>query len=380
MRVVKSVIQIYQPVSELLSLMEIFKEMVNDCIKTGLENNITSLKSLSNKSYHILEKYDALSYYKLTAISSAVGILRNYRKAQRKNKETKRPYLRKLKLVSCYGLKIESGNLVIPTTKEPIIIPLNGHTKRTLSGYTIRSFSLTPRTASICYAKNINQIKPTGVIGIDRNLNNVTCVDNKLNKNIYKFDKITIMKREYKETKSHLKRNDYRIRTLIYTKYGRRQKRRTVQIFHNASKKIVENAKETNSAIVMERLTGIRKLYKKGNGQGKNYRFTLNSWSFAELQRQIKYKADWEGIPVLYVNPRGTSSNCSKCGSRVIEWADRMVSCNNCGMALDRDVNAAMNIMLKGASWLDADGISKEAMNRNIMTQAMICRVNPQRR
>ncbi len=65
--------------------------------------------------------------------------------------------------------------------------------------------------------------------------------------------------------------------------------------------------------IVFEDLNGIRKLYRKGNGQGNKFRRKLNSWSFYELQRQIEYKADWEGIPVRFVDPKCTSKLCPIC-------------------------------------------------------------------
>ena len=65
---------------EILDLMSKFRSMVNDCIRIGLQNNVTSLKTLSAKSYHYLDRYDIISYYKLHAISRASGILQNIKK------------------------------------------------------------------------------------------------------------------------------------------------------------------------------------------------------------------------------------------------------------------------------------------------------------
>jgi putative transposase len=74
----------------------------------------------------------------------------------------------------------------------------------------------------------------------------------------------------------------------------------------------------------------------------------MNSWSYAELQRQIEYKARWEGIPVIYVNPYGTSVKCSICGSRMKPEENRQLKCRSCGFTVDRDVNAARNILARG--------------------------------
>ncbi len=100
----------------------------------------------------------------------------------------------------------------------------------------------------------------------------------------------------------------------------------------------------------MERLTGLRKLYRRGNGQRRWYRGRMNSWSYAELQRQIEYKARWEGLPVIYVHPRGTSAKCSICGSRMarIPEENRLLNCPSCRVSVDRDVNAARNILARG--------------------------------
>lgn len=85
MRAVKSVKQNYIATPEILSLLEEFRKMVNDCIRIGLAENITSMQSLSKKAYHQLKRYDIPTRYRLTAISKATGILRNYRKTLKKH-------------------------------------------------------------------------------------------------------------------------------------------------------------------------------------------------------------------------------------------------------------------------------------------------------
>ena len=78
----------------------------------------------------------------------------------------------------------------------------------------------------------------------------------------------------------------------------------------------------------------------------------MNAWSFAEIKRQIKYKAEWEGIKVIELSSkdtRYTSSVCHKCGKRAqYEKLTRLMSCDNCHLVIDRDVLAAINIGKKG--------------------------------
>ena len=58
----------------------------------------------------------------------------------------------------------------------------------------------------------------------------------------------------------------------LLAKYGKRERDRTSQALHRVTKRIVEHAKKNDYAIVMERLKGIRKLYRRGNGQGTSFR------------------------------------------------------------------------------------------------------------
>ncbi len=56
-------------------------------------------------------------------------------------------------------------------------------------------------------------------------------------------------------------------------------------------------------------------------------------------------KAENAGKLTIAVNPSGTSQTCSSCGAYVPKTlADRWHSCSSCGLELDRDVNAAINI------------------------------------
>ena len=352
MRALKAVQQHYTPGPEILQMLDQFRQMLNECVRIGLTENVTSLKSLSTKAYNQLATYDVMSYYKLCAISKATGILRNYRKARRKNPKTKQPYARRQQLTTCYGFKIKTkeGALLLPfKPKQPLSIPLNAHVLHVLSepNIQIRSITLTQEQLSISYAKEAEPIQPRGLIAIDRNLDNLTVADSDGQMRRHNLAKATEIKAMYREIRSHMRRNDLRIRRKVTGKYGRKQREKVKQILHHASKQIVLDAKRKEFGIVMEKLTGIRKLYRRGNWQSRSYRGRMNTWSFAELQRQIEYKATWEGIPVIYVNPSGTSVKCSICGSRMIPEENRQLKCRSCGFTVDRDVNAARNILAR---------------------------------
>lgn len=74
----------------------------------------------------------------------------------------------------------------------------------------------------------------------------------------------------------------------------------------------------------------------------------ISDSNFGEIRRQIEYKARLYGCYVVIIDRWYPSSQiCSTCGWRDAEQtlADRTCVCEQCGMVLDRDVNAAKNIL-----------------------------------
>lgn len=82
--------------------------------------------------------------------------------------------------------------------------------------------------------------------------------------------------------------------------------------------------------------------------------------AWGELIRQITYKAEEAGKWVAPVNPRGTSIRCSGCGADVRKTlANRQHSCS-CGLSLNRDHNAALNILALGETALGRSAALKQ--------------------
>lgn len=233
---------------------------------------------------------------------------------------------------------------------------------------TVRSFTLNANnTVSICYSKEIAEIECVAIAGVDRNLGNLT-VGTSNNVVQYDLSKAVDIAENTRSIVKSFYRNDVRIRRRIAGKYGRRRHDRINQLLHCLSKDVVARAKKEKTAIAFEKLTYIRRLYQKGNNQRRDYRSKLNGWSFAEIKRQIEYKAAWEGMPVIQLSTsqtRGTSQRCPQCGKRL--QGDRLhkreLYCQECNRWLDRDVVAVMNIAKKGADVFQrSQGAADEAM------------------
>jgi putative transposase len=71
-----------------------------------------------------------------------------------------------------------------------------------------------------------------------------------------------------------------------------------------------------------------------------------SSWS--TFTHMLGYKAESAGVQLVKVDPKNTTQDCSVCGSYVHKqlW-ERTHSCSQCGAVMDRDYNAARNILSK---------------------------------
>ena len=114
----------------------------------------------------------------------------------------------------------------------------------------------------------------------------------------------------------------------------------------NISRRFVESAAVSGKAIALEDLTGIRE---RASVMNREMRFELGNWSFDQLKQFITYKAKRAGVSVVLVDPRDTSRTCSACGycDKHNRKSQSCFQCKECGLELNADCNAALNIAVK---------------------------------
>lgn len=82
------------------------------------------------------------------------------------------------------------------------------------------------------------------------------------------------------------------------------------------------------------------------DGMKRRWGRKVSDLSYYEFTRQLSYKAAKAGKRVMKIGRFEPSSQiCSGCGHRQkMPLGQRTYSCPECGMSMDRDVNAAVNI------------------------------------
>ena len=117
---------------------------------------------------------------------------------------------------------------------------------------------------------------------------------------------------------------------------------------HNTLHQVTTRLAKTKSVLVIENLNV--------SGMLKNHHLAqaIGDVGFSEFKRQLLYKASWYGSRVILADRwEPSSKRCSGCGwvDAELTLSDRIFHCEQCGLVLDRDLNAAINLMqLAGSS------------------------------
>ena len=101
--------------------------------------------------------------------------------------------------------------------------------------------------------------------------------------------------------------------------------------------------------IIIEKLNVKSMLEAKGFEVSKR---NIQDASWRKFVEKLTYKAESADKLIVKVNPRNTSKMCSGCGKikKELSLRDREYHCESCGLAIDRDLNAAKNIKVLGTS------------------------------
>ena len=125
---------------------------------------------------------------------------------------------------------------------------------------------------------------------------------------------------------------------------------RCAQLAHE----IVNLAAVTGSAIVLENLKHLRRMWtkqamKRKRG-GKKTRRSLNRWSYSLFHTTLARVAHLHHIPVVVVRPHYTSQTCSQCGKRSkrSRTTRDVFKCIFCRFTVNADRNASRNLALLG--------------------------------
>lgn len=237
--------------------------------------------------------------------------------------------------------------------------------KLSLGGYQIallRGQSLT--SATLCKSKKgdyyINFVveidtPPTGktpkVIGVDLGRRDIATTSTGKS---WSGEPIQSVRDRFSRTRANVQRKRTRNSRRLLRRLSGRERRFQEWLNHNISKQLVQEAKQSESALAFEDLTGIRDSLNQ-KPRSKTERRRTNNWAFYQLRLFVNYKAAIAGVLVVFVPPAYTSQTCSGCHHIHPEKEKsyrngKKFKCGHCGFEHDADINAAINIAELGGA------------------------------
>ncbi len=123
---------------------------------------------------------------------------------------------------------------------------------------------------------------------------------------------------------------------------------RVANVREDALHKATTTIAETYSTVKVEDLAG-KNMTRRCHGRGRAAKAALNrailDSGMLRLRHLLAYKMPLHGGKLEVVPAAYTSQTCSRCGSRNDPGSSKIYVCANCGMVLDRDHNASLNIL-----------------------------------
>lgn len=192
--------------------------------------------------------------------------------------------------------------------------------------------------------QNTKQVGTDNIIGIDVGLKTfATHSDGEVVENQ------KVMKRYERKLKKAQRRLSKR------TKGGsnRRKQRVRVSRIHRKIRNIRRDFQHKSTSCTIAKCDGVclETLNIKGMMSNHTLAKAVADCGWYEYKRQLRYKADWLGKVFVEIDRFAPSSKCcSGCGWKNdnLRLSDRVFVCSECGLEIDRDLNAAINIRCWG--------------------------------
>ena len=197
--------------------------------------------------------------------------------------------------------------------------------------------------------------RPSHAIGIDLGITNrAACSDGEMHPGVVEDrSEVTARQRE-------LSRHDNRHRTAGTDRHTPGRRRR-VEALAKAHARLSERERHSVhrlvdhviSRCVADGVDGIAAELLRIMNMVRNPKLAdrISQQRWGMFLRLLEVKAARAGIAYAQVDPRNTSLDCSRCQHRKpkqdLPLSVRVYVCGNCGLRLDRDVNAAINVLVR---------------------------------
>ena len=159
--------------------------------------------------------------------------------------------------------------------------------------------------------------------------------------------------RHYRKAEKRLKRLHRRVSRKHKQSQNRKKARKHLaKGYLKVARQREEFARKTANALISSSdLIAYEHLQIRNMVKNRHLAKSIYDAGWGQFMRWIRYYGEVHGVPVIAVEPQYTTQNCSGCSTQVKKSLSvRTHICPSCGLVLDRDENAARNILAKAPS------------------------------
>ena len=351
---------------------KVYNLMLDDRKNGYEEYKVTGIKTKYPTPAKYKKEYPYLKEVDSLALANAQLNLEKAFKNFLKNKEFGYPkYKCKSNPVQSYTtnnqdtIYIDKGYIKLPKLKSLVKIKLHREIKGIIKSVTISRNSINHYFVSILSQEEITELpKANKNIGIDLGIKEFaimsdnTKIDNlKLTKKYE--DKLKREQRKLSKRKEIAKTSN---KKLSDSKNYQKQKKVVAKIHNKIRNKRKDFINKLSTNIINNHdIICIEDLNIKGLLKNHKLARSISDVSWSEFIRQLEYKANWYRrkivrVPTFYPS----SKTCSCCGTvkETLRLFERIYHCECCGLEIDRDYNASINILRKGLEMLNEEKVS----------------------
>lgn len=169
-------------------------------------------------------------------------------------------------------------------------------------------------------------------------------------KNINKTKKVKNLENKLKHLQRNLSRKYRQNNSYEETNNIRREKEKIRRLYYHLSNIRKNHLHQTTHKLVslLPKRVVMEDLDVRGMMKNKSLTKAIQEQCFYEFKRQMVYKCEELNIEIIFADRYFPSSKtCSNCGSykKNLKLNDRVYICEDCGIRIDRDYNAAINLM-----------------------------------
>ena len=375
----------------LLGLMADFRLLTNATVRHLLETHSTSKGAGSKFARNWALANRLTGQHAIVAAEIAISLARGHRHRVHRGLPSKIPYIRERFLRTrpqAFHLDLDSGKIRVSLRNGEwcsFFVHLAPYHRGRLQepGVRLKQVQVSPDRAILFIERLAPEpYSPTSLVALDtneRSMDGVSVTSNETqpvqidHSEIPRIQAVHFVRRRRLARK---KAHDRRVGRRLLRKEGVRERHRVRSRLHVLTSHLIRVLVQHRASLALEDLTRLPQVRRRGrrnDGRRTSPRFRrrLSSWPRRELHRQLEYKAQDHGVPVYWINPYRTSVTCPRCGEvRVLRSrAGPTFTCDHCGWALDRQLNAGVNvgrtalreIAELGGLRLDLDDLSRDA-------------------